>query len=153
MTNEQIKSLKETDTYSLILFCLYKLIEIPEYSSLSELVYVLDKPNLLNLCEYFGGQTITIPTIDELETLTYSLLLYQYVNVEGKDYVEALELIGHESQDLRRVKKFYSKLCDVLSKYDDKITGVRYKNQIALSFHPELSNDTRLHELFLSITK
>ena len=42
---------------------------------------------------------------------------------------------------------------DVLSKYDDKITGVRYKNQIALSFHPELSNDTRLHELFLSITK
>ena len=120
MTNEQIKSLKETDTYSLILFCLYKLIEIQEYSSLSELVYVLDKPNLLNLCEYFGGQTITIPTIDELETLTYSLLLYQYVNVEGKDYVEALELIGHESQDLRRVKKFYSKLCDVLSKYDFK---------------------------------
>ena len=120
MTNEQIKYLKETDTYSLILFCLYKLIEIPEYSSLSELVYVLDKPNLLNLCEYFGGQTITIPTIDELETLTYSLLLYQYVNVEGKDYVEALELIGHESQDLRRVKKFYSKLCDVLSKYDFK---------------------------------
>ena len=51
---------------------------------------------------------------------TYSLLLYQYVNVEGKDYVEALELIGHESQDLRRVKKFYSKLCDVLSKYDFK---------------------------------
>ena len=42
---------------------------------------------------------------------------------------------------------------DVLSKYDDKITGVRYKNQIALSFHPELSNDMRLHKLFLSITK
>ena len=42
---------------------------------------------------------------------------------------------------------------DLLSKYDYKITGVRYKNQIALSFHPELSNDTRLHKLFLSITK
>lgn len=118
MTNDQIKTLKDTDCYSLILFCLYKLLDVPEYSSLSELVYVLDRQNLLNLCEYFGGQTITIPTIDELETLTYSLLLYQYVNVEKKDYSEALELIGHESRDLRRVKKFYTKLCEVLEKYD-----------------------------------
>ena len=118
MTNNQIKTLKDTDCYSLILFCLYKLLDVPEYSSLSELVYVLDKQNLLNLCEYFGGQTITIPTVEELETLTYSLLLYQYVNVEKKDYAEALELIGHESKDLRRVKKFYTKLCEVLEKYD-----------------------------------
>lgn len=26
-----------------------------EYSSLSELAYILDKDNLLNLCEFFGG--------------------------------------------------------------------------------------------------
>ena len=50
--------------------------------------------------------------------LTYSLLLYQYVNIEKKDYTEALELIGHESKDLRRVKKFYTKLCEVLEKYE-----------------------------------
>lgn len=118
MTNTQIKNLKDTDCYSLILFCLYKLLNIPEYSSLSELVYVLDKQNLLNLCEYFGGQTITIPTIDELETLTYALLLYQYVNVEKKDYAESLELIGQDSKDLRRVKKCYSKLCEVLENYE-----------------------------------
>lgn len=117
MTNGQIKLLKETDVYTVILFALYALMPIPEYSSISELAYVLDKQNLLNLCEYFGGQTITIPTIDELETLTYSLLLYQYVNVEGRDYDEAVELIGHESKDLRRVKKYYTKLCEVLKNY------------------------------------
>lgn len=118
--SNKISLLKDTDCYSLILFCLYKLMGVPEYSSLSELVYVLDRKNLLNLCEYFGGQTITIPTIDELETLTYSLLLYQYVNVDKKDYEEALDLIGYESKDLRRVKKFYTKLCEVLDKYDFK---------------------------------
>ena len=42
---------------------------------------------------------------------------------------------------------------EVLSRYDGKITGVRYKNQIGLSFHPELSNDLRCHELFLKLTK
>lgn len=88
-----------------------------EYSSLSELVYVLDKENLLNLCEFFGGQTIYIPTIDELETLTYSLLLYHYVKIEHMEYSEALKLIGHESKDLRAVKSNYIKLCDVLKDY------------------------------------
>lgn len=39
----------------------------------------------------------------------------------------------------------------VLSSFDGHVTGVRYKNQIGLSFHPELTSDTRLHEYFLSL--
>ena len=62
--NSNLNTLKERDVYSLLLFCLYKLSDIPEYSSLSELVYVMDKKNFLNFCEYFGGQTIKVPTID-----------------------------------------------------------------------------------------
>lgn len=112
-----LNSLKERDVYSLSLFCLYKLIGIPEYSSISELSYVLDKENLLNLCEFFGGQTIRIPTITEIESVVYSLLLYQYVNVDKMNYDEAIKLIGHESKDLRAVKANYRKLCEVLSNY------------------------------------
>lgn len=33
----------------------------------------------------------------------------------------------------------------------ENVVGVRYKNQIALAFHPELTVDTRIHELFLSL--
>jgi 5'-phosphate synthase pdxT subunit len=40
---------------------------------------------------------------------------------------------------------------EILSKYDGKITGVRYKNQIALSFHPELDQDERIHRYFLGM--
>lgn len=115
-----LTTLKERDLYSLSLFCLYKLIGTGEYSSLSELVYVLDKENLLNLCEYFGGQTIYIPTPDELENLTYSLLLYHYVKLEHMNYDDAIDLIGHESKDLRAVKSNYLKLCEVLKNYTFK---------------------------------
>lgn len=112
-----LEKLKERDVMSLLMFCLYKLVDIPEYSSLSELCYVLDKTNLYNLCEFFGGQTIKIPTLDELESLLYALLLYQYVNIEGKSYDDAIALIGHDSSELRDVKKGYRKLCTVLENY------------------------------------
>ncbi len=40
---------------------------------------------------------------------------------------------------------------DILSVTDGNITAVRYKNQLAMSFHPELLDDTRIFEYFLSM--
>lgn len=113
----ELAKLKDVDIYSIMLFTLYKMKDVPEYSTLSELAYILDKNNLLKLCEYFGGTTISIPTIDELETLVYSLVLYQYVNLDGMEYNKAIKLIGHKSSNLRQVKSAYVKLCDVLKNY------------------------------------
>ena len=39
----------------------------------------------------------------------------------------------------------------VLAEYDGKIVGVQYKNQIGLAFHPELDDDTRIHERFFEM--
>ncbi|MGE5379303.1 MAG: pyridoxal 5'-phosphate synthase glutaminase subunit PdxT [Candidatus Saccharibacteria bacterium] len=41
--------------------------------------------------------------------------------------------------------------CEVLCRHDDKIVMVRQGNIVALSFHPELSGDTRIHEMFLAM--
>lgn len=114
---EELTKLKDVDVYSLILFVLFKARNVPELASLSELVYVLDKDNLLKLCEYFGGQTITIPTITELEELVYSLVLYQYVDIDGMPYEEAIKIIGHKRVELRTVKSNYTKLKQVLDTY------------------------------------
>ena len=37
----------------------------------------------------------------------------------------------------------------VLAKVDGNIVMVENKNQFAMSFHPELTSDTRIHEMFL----
>ena len=42
---------------------------------------------------------------------------------------------------------------DVLAKVDGNIVAVQYKNQIGLSFHPELGNDYRIHQHFLDLIK
>lgn len=115
-----LTNLKDIDIYSLSMFTLYKLADIPEYSSLCELPYILDKENMLKLCQYFGGRTIKIPTIEELHSLMYLLLLYQYVNIEKIDYNEAVKIIGYDTKNLRQVKSTYNKLCKILDKYNIK---------------------------------
>ena len=40
---------------------------------------------------------------------------------------------------------------EVLSRHEGEITAVRWENQLAMTFHPELTEDRRLHEMFLSI--
>ena len=117
---EELAKLTDTDIYSMILFALYKVKDIPEYATLSELFYILDRKSLLKLCEYFGGMTLKIPTVEELETLVYALVLYQWVNIEGKPYEEAIEAVGVKSSDLRGVKSAYLNMCDILNKYEFK---------------------------------
>ena len=43
--------------------------------------------------------------------------------------------------------------CEILSKIDDKIVMVEQKNVLGLSFHPELTDDLRIHNRFLKNVK
>ncbi len=40
---------------------------------------------------------------------------------------------------------------DVLAEVEGNIVAVKYNNQLAFAFHPELSDDTRIHEMFLDM--
>lgn len=42
---------------------------------------------------------------------------------------------------------------EVLARARGDIVAVRYGNQMALSFHPELDDDTSVHETFLSLVR
>lgn len=42
---------------------------------------------------------------------------------------------------------------EIIARVDGNIVGVKYHNQIGVSFHPEVTECTRLHEYFLNICK
>ncbi len=42
---------------------------------------------------------------------------------------------------------------EILATVNGNITAIREKNMLAVSFHPELTNDTSVHEYFLDIIK
>ncbi len=49
------------------------------------------------------------------------------------------------------IERILSDDVEILNVMDNKITAVRYKNQIGISFHPELTIDLRLHQMFLKL--
>lgn len=49
------------------------------------------------------------------------------------------------------VEKVLSNEVEVLNVTDDRITAVKYKNQLGLAFHPELTEDLRLHKMFMDM--
>ena len=51
------------------------------------------------------------------------------------------------------VEKTESRAVEILSEVDGRIVAVRFKNQLALAFHPEIGEDTRIHELFLAMVE
>ena len=122
LINTELDNLKNSDILSFILFTLFKLRESNEYSAISELAYILDKENLFKLCEYFGGLTITIPTIDDLEILLSSLLLYKYVDINNISLEDAY-LNLKANIDKSEVKKCYLKIRELLRDYDISSRG------------------------------
>ena len=109
--------LKTKDIYSLILFALFKLKDIPEYSTLSELAYLLDKESLFNMCEYFGGMTIKIPTIADLEVVVYALIMYTKVDIEGRQEEAVVAEMNLAEKDFAEVYGTYKRLANVLKDY------------------------------------
>lgn len=117
-TRKDISALRSVDVYSLVLFTLFQMKQVPEYATLSELAYILDKQNLLYLLEYFGGMTITIPTKEELQLVINTLLVYQYVKVEKMSYQKALNmLVNVPKGQYKQIELLYGKVCEVLDKY------------------------------------
>ena len=113
----ELEKLKTNDIYSLLMFVLFKVKDIPEYSTLSELCYILDKDDFLKLCEYFGGMTIKIPKIEDVEYLIYSLLMYQQIDIDGENYDSVMESMSNKSIDTKKIKNNYTVLKEVLKEY------------------------------------
>ena len=123
LIKDNLNKLKESDAWSFLLFALFKMREIPEFTSLSELVYILDKSALLKLCEYFGGQTLTIPTINELEEMVYGLLLYNFIDIEHLSETEAFSKLPQNTFSNKRLKQAYVNIKETLNTYEFSLRG------------------------------
>lgn len=103
--------ISKEDAVSIASSLLYTLKGHPQYSTVSELSYLLDYENFLKLVTYYGGMTIRIPTEEEINEMLKVLLLYQYYIVEEMPWLSALKKAGYKEEDSISAKNklFYLK--------------------------------------------
>ena len=116
---ENLNTLELSDVYSLMLFVLYKVQDIPEYAVLSELCYLMDSRSLTRLFTYFAGKTITIPTESEFKILANALLMYQKVNIDRKSYSDDIaELKDLTPKEKTSITNLYLQIIDIMNNYN-----------------------------------
>lgn len=115
-----LEELDKNDIYSLILFVLYRLKDVPEYSTLSELVYILDNESFINFLNYYGGTTITIPKVEDLKNVVNAIMFYERsVNTEMSE-AEILKDIGVKPADKAPLLKLVYLIKELTKDYDFK---------------------------------
>lgn len=118
-----LDKLSQPEVYSLICESLYSLKENPKYSIISELAFILDKNSFMKFVKYFGGMTITIPTMEEFKETISLLLLYQAVEVDKLSWRKALEVAGFSLEQSRSVQRKLAILKKSINSYK---AGKRY---------------------------
>lgn len=113
-----LNSMGKDDIYSLMLFTLYKMQNIPDYLALSELSYLLDGDSLTKLLSYYGGMTITIPKLRDMRLVLKALFLYQLVNIEQEDFKDSLKAVASDEFTVDEIKDTYTKILEVMSDYE-----------------------------------
>lgn len=116
---KNLNSLHLSDIYSLMLFILFKIQEIPEYAVASELCYLLDGTNMTRLLTYFAGRTVTFPTESEMSIVTNALLMYQYINIDGETFTAAQNKLGKlTKKEKDKVTELYIQLLPIMKQYN-----------------------------------
>lgn len=116
---KNLNALHLSDIYSLMLFILFKVQDIPEYAVTSELCYLLDGANMTRLLTYFAGRTVTFPTESEMAIVTNALLMYQYINIDGDTFTAAQNKLDKLTKKQKnKVTELYVQLLPIMKQYN-----------------------------------
>lgn len=96
----------------------------------------------------YGRQLASFTTAADVGNLTDFPLVFIRA-----PYIAAVDGKGDASTAAVNGSRGGGGAVDVLCTVDDRIVAVRYGAQIGLAFHPELTEDTRLHDAFLGLVK
>lgn len=119
-----LDNLQKEDLYSVATALLYTLKDTPQYSTMSELFYILDYPNFIKLIKYYGGQEIRVPTHEEINEMLTVLLLYQYREVEELPWDECLKKVNADPDQSKSLRGKVNALVALLK--DQDVGGRNY---------------------------
>lgn len=115
-----LEELDKKDIYSLLLELLIRMKGDPKYSTLGELAYILDNENFIKFLNYFGGQTITVPTVKQLSGVLAAITVYVYQQDGDKPLPEVMKEVGVAPRDRDEVLEVLNLIPQLVTNYDFK---------------------------------
>ena len=117
MIDRDLTRFTQSDIYSIICELLYKIKDNESYSVMSELAYILDKNSFIKFMQYFGGTTISIPTLEDFRQTIRIIQLYHYFNIENMSWKDALVKAGFERSETRSAQRRLMEFTKVLNSF------------------------------------
>ena len=115
--------LDKKDTYSFLMSAIYASKADDNYQLLSDLIYALDNDSFINFLSLFEGQTITIPSIQELTEMIKALAILAYKDIDKLPLDEVAVKFGSTKQGILN-HCYYRKLKDNISQNKIKVGGL-----------------------------
>ena len=122
---ENFINLNKTGVFELSIYLLYMLGKLPEYRTISNLMMLNTQNAFMRICEYFGGQTITIPTIEDVQDALMIIKMYNDIDIGEMPY-EQFILLNKPSPD---IIVGYNKLKTLLDIYGIQCTKTEEKKE------------------------
>ena len=116
MIDRDLSRMSQPDIYSIVCELLYAIKDDPKYSAMSELAFILNQESFVKFIKYFGGTTITVPTLDEFKQTLRVIQLYHYFNVQNLPWKDALVKSGFERNETRSAQRKLMQFTEVLNK-------------------------------------
>ena len=89
MSNTKLPITEDLD-FAYLLELMPPLHNQPEFAWLPELFSIVGPESLINLCRYAGGETITIPTLEELTSSVEALQYFYDINIKKARTIQDL---------------------------------------------------------------
>lgn len=140
-----------------------------ESTTIGKLLFDLDlfdilKDKIINGLPVFGtcaGMILLAKKIDNQEQTYFSTMDIEVIrNAYGRQ-LESFYTLG-QFADMKDVKMTFIRApyvkevfndTKILATIDNHIVAVRQNNQLAISFHPELTDEVRVHQYFINMIK
>lgn len=115
--NDNLPITEELD-FTYLLELMPALHDVSQFTWLPELFSIIGHERLLKLCKYTGGETIRIPTLDELSDSVESLQWFYDINIKNEKQIQEIPL---------RLLPTYKKVVDVYNAREYQETNKKFE--------------------------